>query len=474
MFLRTHARRRYVGLIALAAGLTLVGSAAPSSAQAPVRGKILDRHGRTLATTRGGERVYPMGPIGAHLLAGVERAMASTLEGEAPADLVLTIDLDLQKVAHGALIKHQAAAVAVVEVETGRILALVSIPEGDPKQADGDRAVGRAYPPASTYKLITAVAGLETGISPDEENTCTGHRMVGSSNLLDMGVHGTIDFVEALQHSCNVYFFWVGERVGLARLAAVARDFGFGEPTGLDINGEVAGHVPDATEYAGHSERDQVRRLQTAIGAASVRATVLQVAMAYAALANGGRLYQPQIVRRVKRGGQTVEEPEPVLRRHVSASASTLEVIRRGLYRAVNRRGGTAFAAKKGVVKMVGKTGTAPLPTDPEESHAWFAGWAPADNPRMAIAVLVENGGIGGAVAAPVARDIIDAYYLHAAREKRAERRAARAEKAKKAKARAAKARAAKARAAKAKAAKKHTKKKKTTQARRARGDRRR
>ncbi|HEU5059177.1 MAG TPA: penicillin-binding transpeptidase domain-containing protein, partial [Kofleriaceae bacterium] len=292
--------------------------------------------------------------------------------------------------------------------------------------------VGREYPPASTFKLITAVAGLESSaVSPEHEETCTGHRMVGGSQLLDMGVHGTLDFVEALQHSCNVYFWAVGERVGIARLAAVARDFGFGERTGVGFGGDPAGQVPDASRY-GDSEPHRVLRLQAAIGLGDVRATVLQVAMAYAALANGGRLYRPQIVRRIEtRRGEPIEEPEPILRRHVAASPATLEVIRRGLYRAVNRRGGTAFAAKKGVVKMVGKTGTAPLPANPEESHAWFAGWAPADHPRMAIAVLVENGGIGGAVAAPVARDIIDAYYLHAAREKRAARRAQAAAKAK-------------------------------------------
>ena len=476
MFPGIHGHRRWAGFSALAAAVAMLfGSAAPSGAQGPQRGQILDRSGQTLAADRGGERVYPRGPIAAHVIAGVDQALGSMMAGDPPADLVLTLDFELQKAAHGALTRHDAAAVAVVEVETGRILALVSVPEGDPV----DRTVARAYPPASTFKLVTAVAGLESGaVSPSEEMTCTGHRTVGTHTMLDMGVHGTIDFLEALQHSCNVYFWAVGERVGVEKLARVARDFGFGEPTGLGINGDSAGHVPDGAEYGGSSPRDQVLRLQSVIGAASVRATVLQVAMAYAALANGGRLYTPQIVLKVKRDGKTIEEPQPILRRHVSASHETLGLIRRGLYRAVNRRGGTAFAAKEGVVKMVGKTGTAPLPTDPEESHAWFAGWAPADNPKVAIAVLVENGGIGGAVAAPVARDIIDAYYLHAAREKRAARKMAARDKARakakdkakdKAKARAwakaamakaVMAKAVKAKAVKAKAAKRKSKKK--------------
>lgn len=415
MVRKGNSRSRSAGRLSAIAAAALLAAALPeaaSHAQEPVGGTILDRRGRPLAESRGGQRVYPAGPLVTHVVTGVERAFASPLASEQ--DVMLTLDLGLQKVAYGAVAKHEAAAVVVVEVDTGRILALVSTPAADPI----DRAVGREYRPASTYKLVTAVAGLETGaLTPDQEVTCTGHRMVGTRDMLDMGVHGTLDFIGALQHSCNVYFWSVGERVGVARLAQVARDFGFGAPTGLGIGGDVAGHVPDAAEYTGRADRDLYNQLQAVIGLADVRASVLQVAMAYAALANGGRLYQPQIVRRVRGAdGRTAEEREPILRRHVSASHTTLDVIRRGLFRAVNRRGGTAFAAKNGVVKMVGKTGTAPLPSDPEESHAWFAGWAPADHPKIAIVVLVENGGIGGAVAAPVARDIIDAYFIHAAR----------------------------------------------------------
>ncbi len=467
--------------------VAVAGWQVPSHAQEPARGKILDRRGRTLASTRGGSRVYPRGPVAAHAIAAIERELASALAGAPPQDVMLTIDLDLEKVAYGAVARHEAA-VAVVEVETGRILALVSTPsfdpavmtdparsperaklEDDPHSPLVDRTVGRDYPPASTFKLITAVAGLESGAArPEQEVTCSGHRTVGATDLLDMGVHGTIDFVGALQHSCNVYFWSVGERVGVERLAQAARDFGFGAPTGLGIGGDLGGHVPDRAQYSGSSENDRVMRLQTAIGLADVRATVLQVAMAYAALANGGELYQPQIVRRVRdAGGRTIEERAPVLRRHVAASPETLGVIRRGLWRAVNRRGGTAFAAKKGTVKMVGKTGTATLPgSETADSHAWFAGWAPADHPKMAIVVLVENGGIGGAVAAPIARDIIDAYYLHVAREHRAaeakkEKAAARAKAIARAKATAAKK--AKKRAAAAKKTK--TKKKKKNKA---------
>ena len=207
MVMKGNGRNRCAGrlsVVAVAALLAMVGREAPSQAQ-PASGKIVDRRGRPVR-----------GPLAAHVVTGVEKAMASSLAGDPPQDVVLTLDMGLQKVAYGAVSKHDAAAVAVVEVETGRILALVSTPAEDPI----DRAVGREYRPASTYKLVTAVAGLETGaLTPDQEVTCTGHRMVGTHDMLDMGVHGTLDFLEALQHSCNVYFWSVGERVGVARLA---------------------------------------------------------------------------------------------------------------------------------------------------------------------------------------------------------------------------------------------------------------
>jgi penicillin-binding protein 2 len=133
--------------------------------------------------------------------------------------------------------------------------------------------------------------------------------------------------------------------------------------------------------------------------------------MAYAALANGGRLYVPQVVRRVQRpGAEVVAERPPVLRRHIAASPTTLDILRRGMTRAVNARGGTAFTARRGAVKMVGKTGTFE-PPDRDEADALFAGWAPSEHPEIAVVVLIERGGVGGAVAAPVARDIIDGYF---------------------------------------------------------------
>ncbi|HEU5058952.1 MAG TPA: penicillin-binding transpeptidase domain-containing protein [Kofleriaceae bacterium] len=367
-----------------------------------------------------------------------ERAPASALEAmtDRPAfeppvaghDLVLTVDLELQRAARDAVRDHPAAAVVVTEVETGRILALVSRPtfdpnamiapdarqelrlESDPLRPLVDRTVA-PYPPGSTFKLATAVAALESGTATrDEEHTCTGSRLVGKSVYFDMGVHGTVDFVQALQVSCNVYFWAVAERVGLDAIARAARDLGFGARSGLGINGDSAGLVPDRTtrDLEGPGRLGYIFR--TAIGNGDVRVTAVQLAMAYGAIANGGRLFEPRIVRRIQTAsGELVEDRPPVLRRRVEISPDTLEILREGTWRAVNVAGGTGHAARQGAIPMAGKTGTALTPSDDAgDSHAWFVGWAPADRPELLVVVFIEHGGVGGKVAAPIARAVID------------------------------------------------------------------
>lgn len=355
-------------------------------------------------------------------------------------DVQLTIDLELQRLAERAVAEHASAAVVAVEVDTGRILALVSSPSldpnvlgghlaaselqragGDPLRPDVNRAIERSYPPASTFKLITAVAGLESGaVTLTDEVTCTGQRTVGRRVLRDMGSHGAVDFVRGVQRSCNVYFWSVGERVGLEGLVRTAREFGFGVPTGIGIGEEVAGEIPDVTTLS--NDRRLMTTLQTSIGGGAVRVTVLQLAMAYAALANGGRLYAPQLVLRVgdRDGGP---DREPVLVRRVAVWPATLDVIRQGMWRVVNEEGGTAFAGAHGSVPMAGKTGTAPVPGAASNgdsiTHAWFAGWAPWDRPEIAVVVMIESGGVGGKVAAPVARAIVDRHFAARSRPKR-------------------------------------------------------
>jgi penicillin-binding protein 2 len=390
---------------------------------------------------------FIVGGSGERMADGVTEALIGGPTLEPPIaghDVVLTLDLELQELAEKSVRRHPAAAVALAEVETGRILALVSTPsfdpaamsrdhagaererlDSDPRRPHLDRTLGASFPPASTFKLITAIAGLEDGLaSPDEKLTCTGQRTEGKRVLRDMHVHGTIDFIGALQVSCNIYFWKIAERVGIARMVEVARDLGLGEPTGMGVNGDVPGQLPDGPLAAAQAARDLVPTLNAAIGAGDVKATPVQLAMAYAAVANGGRLYAPQVVLRVQAAsGEVVEAREPILRRAVNVEQSTLGIVRQGMWRAVNTGRGTAHAAQRGAIRMAGKTGTAqpsrprpPAPAtlpgwDPAVAHAWFVGWAPWDRPQIVVVVLVEHGGGGGAVAAPIARKIVDGYF---------------------------------------------------------------
>lgn len=437
----------------------------------PARGRILDRNGVPLADSRP-ERHYPHGTLGAHLLGylgepswlerpslekrgidtsgvigrhGVELAYERALhDGH---DVVLTIDLDVQELAEAAVADHAAAAAVVVEVDTGRILALVSTPAFDPNvlsneltpaeharlQADPrhpyvDRTLQRHYPPASTFKLVTSIAGLEADATPDEV-TCRGSRIVGKRTLLDMHAHGAVDFLGGLEQSCNIYFWEVAERVGVDRLTEVARDLGFGAPTGLGINGDVAGLLPAPTSPDEPPRDAHLRALYAGIGKGEVEVTVIQLAMAYAALASDGRLMEPQVVRQViAPDGEVIIDARPILRRQIAASPATLALIRRGMWRVVNAPHGTAYGVRRGRVKMAGKTGTAqvrgvldeersaaPGGWDPTLAHAWFVGWGPVDDPAIVVAVLVEHGGVGGAVAAPVVRAIMDGTLRRAA-----------------------------------------------------------
>ena len=361
-------------------------------------------------------------------------------------DVVLTIDLTLQRLAEKAVKSQAAAAAAVVEVDTGRILALVSTPSFDPNVMTGhlthaedarmkadprrpyvDKTVQQHYPPGSTWKFVVGGAALEDGLASQHERLgCQRSYKVGRRVFHCLGEHGVIDMLDAIQRSCNIYFWKLAERVGIDRMAEVARDFGFGAPTGLGINSEVPGRVPDKAFYAQLGGLQVGHTLNAATGQGEDAVTVLQLAMAYAAIANGGRLYAPQLVQKVvTASGQTVAEYQPVPRRRIKLSAATLDVLRQGMWRVVNAPGGTAYeGGRSRLIDIAGKTGTAQVRSvreseqekssgdwHPTRAHAWFAGWAPAFEPEIAVVVLVEHGGHGGAVAAPIARTIIEGYF---------------------------------------------------------------
>ncbi|ACY18404.1 penicillin-binding protein 2 [Haliangium ochraceum] len=371
----------------------------------------------------------------------------AVIEPVAGHNLVLTIDAELQRIAERAVRRHPAAAVAVVEVDTGRILTLVSKPSFEPNTMTGhltraeetllnqdprkpfiDKTLRQHYPPGSTYKFVAALAALEDGaIDPAERLMCPGSHKVGRQVFRCTSSHELVDMSDAIQHSCNVYFWKLAEVVGIDRMAEIAHDFGFGAPTGLGLNGDVAGRVPTRAWYEERTAFKIGYTINTATGQGDVEVTVLQLVMAYAALANGGKLYVPQVVERIETaGGDEVVAFEPKLRRRVKVSSENLGIMQQGMWRVVNELGGTAFEyARSEVLEFAGKTGTAEVRTrrrrdaeeqkldgwHPSRSHAWFSGYAPARDPEIAIVVLVEHGGMGGRTAGPVAQQIIEGYF---------------------------------------------------------------
>jgi penicillin-binding protein 2 len=384
-----------------------------------------------------------------------EKTAATLIQGERKinavpgANLVLTIDADLQKLAEKAVSHVPAAAVIIVEPRTGKLRAVVSKPSFDPNVMTGhltrqedamlrsdprkpfiDKALRATYPPGSVFKFVTALAALEDNqTSPEDEHIfCQGYYELSGTTFKCNGTHGKLNLIGAIQHSCNIYFWTLAERIGIDRIAEVARNFGFGTPTNLGLNGDAGGRIPTKAWYEQHTRYKVGFATNAATGQGDVEVTVLQMAMAYAALANGGKVYVPQVVERVETsGGRQIVHYQPKVSRDVPVTAETMEVWRRGMWKVTNERGGSAF--DHGVVtvtQVMGKTGTAEIRTrnkkksederdienyTPTRSHAWFAGWAPAEDPELAIVVFVEHGGSGGRVAWPIAKSILEGYY---------------------------------------------------------------
>jgi penicillin-binding protein 2 len=362
------------------------------------------------------------------------------------ANVILTIDAKLQQVAEKAVAHTAAAAVVIVEPKTGKIRAIVSKPSFDPNVMTGhltpqeyellktdprkpfiDKALRATYPPGSIFKFTTAFAALEDGASADDPEYCTGEYQLSGTTFRCNGTHGKLDLIGAIQHSCDVYFWKLAEKVGLDRIAEVAREYGLGSPTNLGLNGDAGGRIPTKAWYEQRTRYKVGFATNAAIGQGDVEVTVLQMAMAYAAIANGGTLYVPQVVERVESSdGRTIVAYEPKVARTVKTPPAALDIWKQGMWKVTHEAGGTAFDhGFTQVVDVMGKTGTAEVKkhhkTDdserdlenwhPNASHAWFAGYAPADDPEMVIIVLVEHGGSGGRVAWPVAKQIIESYF---------------------------------------------------------------
>jgi penicillin-binding protein 2 len=287
------------------------------------------------------------------------------------------------------------------------------------------------YNPGSTFKAVSTIAALEEKLlTPDDHVRCNGFVTLGNRKYRCMKSHGPVDLHQAIVQSCNVFFYDLGGRPGmLNRLARFATEFGLGAPAGLGLNNEQPGFIPTEEWHKALAAKDPSQgavighALNTVIGEGSTRVTVLQMALLYTAIANGGKLWLPQIVERIEApSGQVTEEFPPRARRDVSVSPDTLAFLRKALVGVVNERTGTAHKVQSQKYEVAGKTGTAQVQRpsrkkgdDPPSlyelaAHSWFAGFAPAAKPRIAFAVIVEHGGHGADAAAPVAVEIADNY----------------------------------------------------------------
>lgn len=378
-------------------------------------------------------------------------------------DISLTLDIDLVRSAEKAMRGHLAGAVVVIDIRTGRVLAALSKPSFDPNIVSGgggtaavreaftryysdplkptlDRTISAAYPPGSTYKPFSALSGLESGlIDPYQEVDCRGGLEYGKRYFRCTGVHKHVNLHEAIVQSCNTYFYDLGTRTNIDDLAQVGGRFGFGAKTGIGVNPEARGRMPTRAWYT-RRYRGAFRggfTLLAAIGQGATTVNVLQLALAYSALANGGTLYRPQIVRSIETSdGTVVQDFPPRVRRLVEIDPQRLGILTRGLAGVVTDRTGTAHAEWIEGVDLAGKTGTAQVSqvvhkgleqTDIQyfnRDHAWFSGYAPSISPEIAVVVLVEHGGGGGKNAVPVAMQVVrDWQKLKAERlQKRAER----------------------------------------------------
>jgi penicillin-binding protein 2 len=371
-------------------------------------------------------------------------------DGEPGRDLTLTIDLDLQRYVYERLSSEQSAAVVVLDVQTGDVLALASVPTFDPREfIDGlsrdrwralttnantplvNKAIGGQYPPGSTFKLLVALASLEAGATgPDYEVVCPGYIQLGDHQFhcWKRWGHGRLNLVGAIEQSCDVYFYDLARRLGVDAIAAMARRFGLGHALGIDLPGERPGLVPDrAWKLATRGVPWQLgETLITGIGQGYMEATPLQLAVMAARIANGRHAVVPRLVHGM--GGADdanvalAAEPPAAL----GISDWSLRFVKQGMYQVVNGEHGTAREARLdgSDVALAGKTGTSQVrritraeratsvrknddkPWE-ERDHALFVAFAPFREPRYALAVVVEHGGSGAQTASPIARDVM-------------------------------------------------------------------
>ncbi|MCX6345065.1 MAG: penicillin-binding protein 2 [Armatimonadetes bacterium] len=343
--------------------------------------------------------------------------------------LKLSIDRDLQVAGLRAL-GNQKGAVIAIDPQTGAVLAMVSAPaynpnvfvkkvkiadwraiNSDPGNPQQNRCVGNSYPPGSTFKPIHAIAGLING-QCDFTLACPGSRKVGRRSFRCWRTHGRgINFNRAIAESCDVWFYELGFRLGVDKIAKTAREFGIGSKTGIDLPDERMGFMPDtAWKHRVYQERwYKGETPSVSIGQGAVLASPLQMALAISGIANGGRIYRPHLLAEAYQSTNLkaiLKEMHPELKSTVNARPEDFERVRQAMRLAVTQ--GTGRGCNIPDVTVCGKTGSA---ENSGIAHAWFVCFAPMDNPKIAVVCIVEHGAHGAKVAAPVCRALLDVYF---------------------------------------------------------------
>ena len=342
-------------------------------------------------------------------------------------------------------------SVVVMKVQSGEIIAMVSKPSFDPnffatgvsrkkwnnlvrdeKNPLQNRAVNGQYPPASTYKLVTAYAALsEKVVEPESTIFCPGYFRLGKRNYRcwKKRGHGKMNLHDALVQSCDVYFYTLGHRLGIDNLAKYANRLGLGELTGIELQGEKPGLVPSRQWKKRFKNEPWFpgETISASIGQGYNLVTPLQSVRMISTIANGGILIRPYLVKKIEDSdGKLIQEFFPVVNRNIGIDPEVLKHLKEGLRGVVHEAHGTGHRARLKNVTVSGKTGTAQVvgmkagEIDPEEEipysfrdHAWFVAFAPYEKPEVAVSVIIEHGGHGGTTAAPIARKILETYFTH-------------------------------------------------------------
>jgi penicillin-binding protein 2 len=364
---------------------------------------------------------------------GREREVLDDQEATPGKNLQLTIDLDLQAVAEIAMDGRRGAVVAL-DPRNGDVLAMVSRPGFDPnifarlRQSDWDevtnnpykpmlnRAIQGTYAPGSTFKPLMAIAGLETGtITEDTTAVCGGAANFYGNIFHCHSHHGVISLHRGIVQSCDIYFYNVGNRLGIDTIAQYANMAGLGLKTGIDLPGEAEGVVP-STKWKLRTQRDKWypgETISVSIGQGALEVSPMQLAFAIGGMVNGGKWFTPHLVK-------MAAPPEP---KHIESwNPKNIASVVSGMYGVVNEGGGTGSAAAIPGVTVSGKTGSAQRISNAlvkansalakeMQDNGWFVGFAPRDNPEIVVAVLVEAGIHGGSTSAPITRDIMKVYF---------------------------------------------------------------